>query len=325
MNIYVTRPIPDSGLAKLRAAGHAVCVQSEDRRATREELLAGLATAQGAITMLDDRIDAEALDAGKNLRIVSNFAVGYNNIDVEAATERGIAISNTPGVLSDATADLAWALLLAAARRVREGEALVRSGQWHGWGPMQLLGWHVAGKTIGIVGPGRIGRAVARRAKGFDMRVLYFSRSNNEEIERQTGATRVPLNELLEQSDFVSLNCPLTPETRHLLGAREFAIMKPTAILVNTARGPVVDEAALVDALKSGRIAAAGLDVFEEEPKVHPALLTMDNVVLLPHLGSGTTETRSVMADLCADNILAVLEARRPPTVLNPEVLSAGG
>ncbi|MBX3729282.1 MAG: D-glycerate dehydrogenase [Candidatus Sumerlaeia bacterium] len=321
MRVFVTRPIPEPGLAKLREAGHDVRVAPQDRKLDRAALLEGLAGAEAAITMLDDRIDAEAFDAGRGLRVVTNFAVGYNNIDVAAATARRIAVGNTPGVLTDATADLAWALLLAAARRLGEGEALVRAGQWEGWGPLQLLGWQVAGKTLGIVGAGRIGRAVARRGKGFDMRVLYYGRRDCPEIERETGARRVTLDELLAETDFLSLNCPLTPETHHLIGAPQLAAMKPTAILVNTARGPVVDEEALVEALKTGRIAAAGLDVYEKEPVVHPGLMDLKNVVLLPHVGSGTTETRAVMSVMCADNILAVFEKRQPPSVLNPEVL----
>lgn len=321
LRILVTRPIVEAGLDALR--GENVTVPAEDRPMTREELLRLAPGHDALVTMLTDKVDAELFEAAPSVRMVANYAVGYNNIDVAEATRRGILVTNTPDVLTDATADMAWALLLAAARRLGEGERLVRDRGWDGWGPLQLLGVQVAGKTLGIVGPGRIGRATARRAKGFDMKVLYCGRSRSNKIEEETGARRVELEELLRESDFVSLHCPYTPETHHLLGAPQLAMMKPTAVVVNTARGAVIDEAALVEALRSGRIAAAGLDVFEKEPEIHPGLFDLNNAVLAPHLGSATVETRERMALMCAGNLLSFCRGERPPQLLNPEALDA--
>jgi glyoxylate reductase len=287
----------------------------------REELLRRVAGRDGLLALLTERIDAELLDAaGPRLRIVANYAVGFDNVDVGECTRRGILVSNTPDVLTETTADLAWALILAAARRVAEGDRFLRSRRRWIWGPLMMLGQDVHGKVLGIVGFGRIGRAVARRAAGFGMRVRYHSRNPApEEVERELGAERRTLEELLAEADVVSLHCALTPETHHLIGAEQLRRMKPTAILVNTARGPVVDEAALADALARGEILAAGLDVFEREPEVHPRLLELDNVVLVPHLGSATVETRVAMGMVAADNLLAAFEGRRPPTLVNPE------
>lgn len=265
---------------------------------------------------LFDRIDHELFAAAPKLRVVAQFGVGYDNIDIEAARQRSLTVTNTPDVLTEATADLAWALLLAAARRVGEGERRVRRGEWTGWEPGQLLGSQVSGSTLGIVGAGRIGTATGLRARGFNMRVLYTSRRVNRALESGAGARRTDLESLLRDSDFVSLNVALTPETRHLLDARRLALMKPGAVLVNTARGAVVDEAALAEALAHGRLAAAGLDVYENEPRVHPRLLELENVVLAPHLGSATRSTREAMGILAARNLIAGLADQPPPTPL---------
>lgn len=286
-------------------------------RLRRSELLERLPGARGLIALLTDTIDTELLDAGGALEVVANFAVGYDNVDLAAATERGVVVTNTPDVLTEATADFAFALLLAAARRIVEGDALVRGGGWTGWHPKQHLGADVGGATLGIVGLGRIGQAVARRAAGFGMTVLAAARDG---AAPRDGIARVPLEELLARSDFVSLHCPLTPETHHVIDAAALAAMKPSAILVNTARGPCVDEDALVAALDRGALAGAGLDVFEDEPAVHPGLLASQRVVLAPHAGSATYTARRRMGEICANAVADVLAGRRPPTVVNPAV-----
>jgi glyoxylate reductase len=285
----------------------------------RGEILRRIASCDGLLCLLTDRIDREIIAAAPKLKIIANYAVGYDNIDTEAARARGIIVTNTPGVLTEATADLAWTLLMSAARLVPAGDRLVRSGQWQGWDPGLLLGSSVFGQTLGIVGAGRIGTAVALRAQGFKMPIVYTSRSRNPQLEAELGARRVELNELLTSADFVSLHLPLTEATRHLIGPRELDLMKPGAVLINTARGPIVDEAALAAGLQSGRLGAAGLDVFEQEPAVHPALLELENVVLLPHLGSATRATRSRMAAIAAQNLLAWIEGATPPnSVITP-------
>ncbi|HET9494279.1 MAG TPA: D-glycerate dehydrogenase [Chloroflexia bacterium] len=272
-------------------------------------------------SMLTNQVDAEVFDAAPDLRVVANMAVGYNNVDLAEATRRGIPVTNTPGVLTDTTADFAFALLMAAARRVVEGDKFTREGRFHGWGPLMMVGTDVYGKTLGIVGFGRIGRAVAKRATGFGMQVLYFDRvPADEDTERALNASFVPFDRLLAESDFVSLHTDYNPETHHLIGAPEFAMMKPGAYLINTARGAIVDEAALVEALKSGRLAGAGLDVFEREPEIHPELLTLENAVLAPHIASASMETRTAMALMAAENVLSALRGERPPNVVNPEV-----
>ena len=308
--VLVTREIPEASLRLLKDFDVTVLSEAPPGR---EELLGVVRGASGILSILTEKIDAEVMDAaGEGLKVVANMAVGYDNVDLEAATERGVVVTNTPGVLDETTADTAFMLLLAAARRLGEAERLVRSGRWGAWGPMQLTGPDVYGKRIGIIGMGRIGTAVARRALGFDMQVLYSSRSRHAAAERDLGAKRMQLDELLRESDFVSIHTPLTPETRHLIGAAELEKMKPTAILVNTSRGPVVDEAALADALEKEQIFAAGLDVYEDEPNVHPKLLELENVVLAPHIGSASIETRDKMAVLAAENIVAVLRGKRP-------------
>ncbi len=286
-------------------------------RMQRDELLAAIGEADALISLLRDRIDDELLDAGPQLKVVANCAVGYDNVDLQAAVRRGIPVTNTPGVLTDATADFAFALLLAAARRVVEGDAMVRSGTWTGWEPGQLLGAPVAGATLGIIGMGRIGQAVARRARGFDMAVLY---AGPRPVADAGDARFVDLDELLDQSDFVSLHCPLSPQTTHVIDAAALARMKPTAIVINTARGPCIDEAALAGALAAGQIGGAGLDVFEREPEVTEALRVSGRAVLAPHAGSATTTTRARMAEICAQAVRDVLAGRRPETVINPEI-----
>ncbi|HEY4867648.1 MAG TPA: D-glycerate dehydrogenase [Candidatus Dormibacteraeota bacterium] len=276
---------------------------------------------QGIVSQVMDPIGEEVLSL-PGLKIVSNVAVGFDNIDLEAATRHGVMVTNTPGVLTDTTADFAFALLMAAGRRVAEGDRALRRGEFHGWGIDTLLGQDLHGATLGLVGVGRIGGAVARRAKGFDMRILYTDAvSLPQEVEQELGARRVELPELLRESDFISLHVPLTEETRHLISSEELAQMKRTAVLVNTSRGPVVDEAALAAALAEGQIFAAGLDVFEREPEVHPALLGLENVVLTPHIASGSVRTRSEMCAIAARNLIAGLRGERPPNLLNPEVL----
>ncbi|HEY8531042.1 MAG TPA: D-glycerate dehydrogenase [Limnochorda sp.] len=317
--VFVTRRLPSPAEEILAAECEAVFF-GEDRPITRAELLDGVRGVDGLIALLSDTIDGQVMDAaGPRLRVIANYAVGFNNIDVAEATRRGILVTNTPGVLTEATADLTWALIMSTARRVVEGDAYMRSGQFNGWSPTLLLGQEVYGKTLGVVGFGRIGQAVARRAKGFNMRVLYYSRRRVPEAEAELGAEYRELDQLLAESDFVSLHVPLTDQTRHLIGRRELELMKPTAILVNVARGPVVDEAALVEVLRQGRIAGAGFDVYEEEPKMAPGLAELSNVVLLPHLGSATRETRAKMAEMVATDLLEALRGRRPPHLVNPE------
>lgn len=313
--VVVTGRVPDAAVEKLRAA-HEVEMWPDPEPIGREELLRRVAGADAVVSLLTERIDAELLDAaGPQLKVVANVAVGYDNIDVPACSERGVVATNTPGVLTDATADIAFGLILMATRRLGEGERLIRSGQDWKWGMFFLLGSGLQGKTLGVVGMGGIGQATARRAKAFGMEIVYRSRSEIDPgIAAELGARRVDLDELLSVSDVVSLHCPYGPATHHLIGAEQLAAMKNSAYLVNTARGPIVDEAALAAALREGRIAGAGLDVYEHEPQVHPELLELDNVVLVPHLGSATVETRTAMAVLAADNVLAVLGGHRPPT-----------
>jgi glyoxylate reductase len=312
--VVVTGRVPETALEKLRAE-HDVDAWSGPESIGREELLRRVAGADAVVSLLTERIDAELLDAaGPQLKVVANVAVGYDNIDVPACTARGIVATNTPGVLTEATADIAFGLILSATRRLGEGERLIRSGQAWKWGMFFLLGSSLQGKTLGIVGMGGIGQATARRAKAFGMEIVYQSRSEiDPRVAAELGARRLELDALLATSDIVSLHCPYGPATHHLIGAAQFAAMKDSAYLINTARGPIVDEAALVAALRDGQIAGAGLDVFEKEPSVHPGLLELDNVVLVPHLGSATVETRTAMAMLAADNALAVLSGERPP------------
>ena len=314
--VAVMRAIPEPALDLVRSSGHDLWVSPHDRPLTSEELHGHVAGAEAAITLLHDRVDGAFLDAaGPQLRVVANVAVGYDNIDVAACRERGVVATNTPGVLTEATADIAMALILMATRRLGEGERLIRSGTPWSWNMFFLLGGGLQGKTLGVVGMGLIGQATARRARAFGMEIVYCGRREvDPAVAAELGARRLELDELLATADVVSLHCPLTADTRHLIDARRLALMKPTAYLVNTARGPVVDEPALAAALRAGTIAGAGLDVFEREPQVDPALLELENVVLIPHLGSATIETRTAMGVLAAENALAVLAGRPPLT-----------
>lgn len=318
-NVYVTRLIPVEGLTLLRETCN-VEINPEDRPLTREELLRNVRGRDGVITLLTDRIDGEVMDAAKGVRGFANYAVGFDNLDVKAATERKIPLSNTPGVLTLATAEMAWALLFAVARRLIESEKVMRSGAWQGWGPMQFIGGDVTGKALGIVGAGRIGTAMALMSKGFAMKVLYADEVANPVLEKELGARKVPLEELLRESDFVSVHVPLMPATRHLFNAKTLAMMKPTAYLVNTSRGPVIHEAELVEALRRNVIAGAALDVYEFEPKMVPGLAELANVVIAPHTASATRSSRSGMSVKAATNLLAMLKGERPPDCLNPGI-----
>jgi len=322
-SVYVTRRIPDAALDVLRRQCGGFDMNPRDRALTRAELVEGVKGRDGVLCILTDTIDDEVFAAaGPRCRVFANMAVGYDNIDLAAATRRGILVTNTPGVLTETTADLAWALLFAVARRIVEADRYFRAGRWTGWGPMQFLGHDIHGSTLGVIGAGRIGVAVALRSVGFRMRVFYTDPQERAELAR-IGASRVPLEHLLRESDFVTIHVPLVPATRHLIGARELSRMKPTAYLINTSRGPVVDEAALVVALKERRIAGAGLDVYENEPAPAPGLTELENVVCIPHLGSATLATRSRMAVMAAENLVAALRGERPPNLVNPEVLPA--
>ena len=320
--VLVTRGVPAPVLERLAGRCQPE-VWEGDGVMPRAELLDRVAGKAGVMAMLTDRIDAELLDrAGSSLRVVANYAVGYDNIDLDACTARRVLATNTPEVVTEATADLAWALLLAAARRIAEGDRFLRAERPWIWGPEFFLGRQVHGKTLGVLGLGRIGRAVARRAAGFGMPVLYHAGHRlPPDAEAALGVAWRELDDLLAEADFLTIHTGLTPATRHLIGAAELRRMKPTAVLVNTARGPIVDEAALAAALRAGEIAAAGLDVFEREPEVHPDLLGLDNVTIVPHLGTATVETRVAMGMTAADNLLAAFDGRRPPHLLNPEAL----
>lgn len=320
--VFLTRRLPPAVMARLAETtelrAHA------DRPATAAELAAGIAGCDALLCNITDRIDAAVLAAGApTLRVVANFGVGFNNIDVAAATARKIPVTNTPGVLTDATADLAFALLLATARRLGEGERLVRARQWTGWEPLQMLGADVGGATLGLIGFGRIGRAMAKRARAFDLKLIYWNRTRLSPAEEaETGAVYRPKEDVLAEADFVSLHVAYTPDTHHLIDAAALARMKRTAILINTARGAVVDEAALAAALQNGTIGGAGLDVFEREPQLDPGLFGLENAVLVPHLGSATIGTRTKMGMIAVDNLLAVCGGQRPPNCVNPQVLA---
>jgi glyoxylate reductase len=315
--VYVTRQVPEAGLGMVLKGADAE-VWEDELPVPREVLMEKVRDVEGLYCLLTERIDAELLDAAPKLRVVSNYAVGYNNIDVDACTARGIPVGNTPGVLTDTTADFAFTLLMTAARRVIEAADYVREGKWKTWGPKLLLGFDVSGATLGIAGFGRIGQAVARRARGFDMRVLYHDPATTADPDL---AEAVDLETLLAESDFVSLHVPLTDETHHLIGAAELAQMKSTAVLINTARGPVVDSDALYDALTSGVIAAAALDVTDPEPlPADHKLIGLPNCIVMPHIASASIATRNKMAVIAAENLLAGLEGNHLPHCVNPEV-----
>ena len=320
--VFVARLIPEEGLAKVTEATDAT-VWPDELPPPRDKLLAAVEGCDGVLTLLTDRVDAEFLDrAGKRLKVVSNYAVGFDNVDVPECTRRGIPVGNTPGVLTETTADLAFALLMAAARRLPEADRYVRAGKWRTWGPMLLLGPDVHGATIGIVGFGRIGQALARRAAGFGMRILYHDVNRlADDVTKPLGAVYTPLEELLATADFVSLHVNLTPETRHLIDAAALRRMKQSAVLVNTSRGPVVDGHALFEALRDGEIFGAGLDVTDPEPlPADDPLLTLDNCLVVPHIASASRATRAKMAEMAAANLLAGLRGERLPTPVNPGV-----
>jgi glyoxylate reductase len=320
MKVFVSYWLPDAPLNALREK-YTVVVNNEDRVLSSQELVAQLADCD-ALLCVGSRVDRTVLDAvGPRLKLVANWGVGYNNIDADYAAQKGIMVTNTPDVLTETTADLSWAILMAVARRVVEADAYVRAGQFQGFKPFAMLGADVWGKTIGIIGCGRIGQAVGRRARGFGMRVLYYNRKPlDKETERALGAHYMEIDALLKESDFVSLNVPLTEETHHLIDARRLSLMKPSAFLVNTTRGPVVDEQALLAALREKQLAGAALDVFEKEPEVTPGLLELPNVVLTPHIGSGSWETRTAMAHVAVSNIIAALEGHTPPNLVNKPI-----
>ncbi len=319
-SVLITKRVYPEAVELLRER-YEVDYEATDDGLSAEQLVERLRGKQAVMSQLTDKFNREVIARLEGLKIIANVAVGYDNVDVAAATEAGILVSNTPDVLTDSTADLAFALLLATARRIVEGHAFVHSGRWKKWAIDLMVGLDVHHKTLGIIGFGRIGQAVGRRARGFSMRVLYHDAVRAPaEVERELGAEAADFETLLAESDFVSLHVPLTASTRHLIGPGELRRMKRTAILVNTSRGPVVDEAALAEALHQGVIAGAGLDVFEREPEVHPGLLNLPQAVLAPHIGSATIETRRKMCLMAAENVLAAIEGRRPPNLVNPEL-----
>ncbi len=317
--VVVTGRVPPPALEKLRA-GHDVDMHDEDGPISREGLLAKVAGADAILSLLTEKVDAELLEAaGKQLQVVANVAVGYNNVDVAACAERDVVVTNTPDVLTEATADIAFGLILMATRRLGEGERVIRSQTPWTWGMHFMLGSGLQGKTLGVVGLGGIGAATARRARAFGMKIVYSSRNDCDPgVAAELDVQRLDMDEMLASADIISIHCPYSPATHHLIGAEQLALMKDTAYLINTARGPIVDEAALARALRDGQIAGAGLDVFEHEPAVDPGLLKLENVALVPHLGSATIETRTAMAQLAADNALAVLAGQPPITLVRP-------
>jgi lactate dehydrogenase-like 2-hydroxyacid dehydrogenase len=322
-SVYVTRAIPEENIDELRKH-FDVEVNLDDRALSKDELKQKLKGRHAAISLLTDTIDGEVLDtAGPQLRIVANYAVGFNNFDVAAATQRNVVLTNTPGVLDDATATHTMTLLLATARRIAESDKFVRDGKWQGWAPMFFVGLDVERKNLGIAGLGRIGKAVAKRARGFDMNIIYSDVKRDADFEQAVGATYVDKNTLIRESDFLTMHVPLTDETRHYIGAKELKAMKKTAVLINASRGPVVDEIALVQALKNGEIWGAGLDVFEDEPKLASGLIDLPNVVVVPHVASATPQTRIAMGEIAVNNIIKVLNGQVPDTCVNPGVLKS--
>lgn len=322
MKIFVTRKLPGKELESLLASGHEVVVSEFDRPLAPAELLEGLSGVDAVLSLLSDKIDGEVMDAaGPQLKIISNYAVGFDNIDVAAASERKIVVTNTPSdAVNEAVAEHTWALILSLTRRIVEADEVVKRGAYKGWEPGIFLGMSLVGKTLGIIGLGRIGTMTAKRAAGFGMKVLYTKRSPDPEIEKELGITFASQDDLLAQSDIVSLHVPLTDETRHMMNRDAFAKMKEGSYIVNTARGPIIDEHDLVDALRSGRIKGAGLDVFDNEPNVNPELIGMENVVLTPHIASATWEARDAMGTQAVSAILSTLSGTKPETMVNPEI-----
>lgn len=319
-NAYITREIPGEGM-KLLDHSFNVKVNNQDRPVTREELMEGVKDADALLCMLVDKADREVLEAAPRLKVVANMAVGVDNIDLQACTEKGIVVTNTPGVLTDATADLAWALILGVSRRIVEGDRFVREGRFDGWAPLLYVGGDLKGMTLGIIGMGRIGQAVARRGKGFGMNIVYHQRNRlPAETEEELGATYLSLDEVIREADYLTLHLPYSPEVHHIINRERLQMMKSTAYLINTARGAHVDEQALVEHLREGRIAGAGLDVYEKEPALAPGLVKLDNLVLAPHTGSASTWTRNTMAQMSAESMVKVLNEERPDYVANPKV-----
>jgi len=319
MKVFVTRKIPESGINLLKNY-HTVTVSEKDRVLSKDEIIDQAQDAEGLLCLLTDTIDSEVISSLPNLKMIANYAVGFNNVDVETATQKKIPVSNTPGVLTDTTAELAWALVFSVARRIVESDSFCRDGKFEGWAPMLMLGQDITKKTLGIIGSGRIGTAMALKSKGFDMNVLYVNPEHNSVLESEINAKKTDLSTLLMKSDIVTLHVPLTDETHHLIGEKELDLMKETAVLINTSRGPVIDENALLNALENKQIFGAGLDVYEHEPKIPKKLKQLDNVVILPHIGSATKETRSKMAEMAAENMLQGLNGKQPSNCVNPEV-----
>ena len=319
MKVFVTRKIPESGINLLKNY-HTVTVSEKDRVLSKDEIIDQAQDAEGLLCLLTDTIDSEVISSLPNLKMIANYAVGFNNVDVEKATQKKIPVSNTPGVLTDTTAELAWALVFSVARRIVESDSFCRHGKFEGWAPMLMLGQDITKKTLGIIGSGRIGTAMALKSKGFDMNVLYVNPEHNSVLESEINAKKTDLSTLLMKSDIVTLHVPLTDETHHLIGEKELDLMKETAVLINTSRGPVIDENALLNALENKQIFGAGLDVYEHEPKIPKKLKQLDNVVILPHIGSATKETRSKMAEMAAENMLQGLNGKQPSNCVNPEV-----
>lgn len=319
MKVFVTRAIPKPGLDLLRKK-FIVTVNNEDRILTKQEIIHRMKGNEGLLCLLTDQIDREIIYAEPKLKMIASYAVGYDNIDISAATERRIPVSNTPDVLTETTAELAWALLFSVARRIVEGDTFTRTGKFKGWTPLLMLGQDITNKTLGVIGAGRIGTAFALKSKGFDMKIIYTDEQRNEQLEQRLGAKKVPLPILLKTSDFISIHVPLKTSTHHLIGEKELNMMKKTAILINTARGPIIDEIALIKALKEHWIFGAGLDVYEHEPKLPEELKKLDNVILQPHTGSGTVGTRTKMAIMAAKNLIEGLKGNIPPNCINNEV-----
>ncbi|MFW5898530.1 MAG: 2-hydroxyacid dehydrogenase [Candidatus Saliniplasma sp.] len=321
MKVLITRKLPGDAVDKLKKR-YDVEINESGKRLSKDDILEKVKGKDALLCLLTDIIDEEVIEAGEDLKVISNYAVGYDNIDVEAATSRGIPVTNTPGILTDATADLAWGLILATARKIAKGDKFVREDRFEGWDPTLMVGSEVHGKTLGIIGMGKIGSAVAKRSLGFDMDILYYNRSRKMEIEKELGAEKVELDTLLKQSDIVSLHVPLTEETEDMISWQEFKMMKKTAFLINTARGEVVNEEALIEALRSEKIAGAGIDVYSDEPYgANPDYYTLSNVVLTPHLGSASHRARNGMAKMAVDNIIGILESGESDYVVNPDVL----
>ncbi len=323
--VYVSRLIPEPALEIVRAATEMRLWDREDVPPPRDVLLREVAASEGLLSLLTEKVDDELLRSAPRLRVVANMAVGFDNIDVPAATRRGVVVTNTPDVLTETVADFAFTLMLSASRRLVEADTLTRAGEWKTWSPLMLAGQDMHHATLGLVGVGRIGAAVARRAKGFEMRVIYYDVIRRPDLEQSLGIEYRDLNEVLREADFISVHVPLTEQTRHLISRDQFRLMKKTAVFVNTSRGPVVDQAALAEALRNRTIYAAGIDVFEKEPvPADDPLLRLDNVVVAPHIASASIPTRIRMATLAAENLVAVLQGKKPPTPVNPEVLEPG-